>query len=436
MIRKLFLTLAIFIAVLSVAMVTRMNALPSRLQYRVLEEVEVGTEIGVVTHDLRVGPSTRFKFLSPLPSYLDFNTSSSKLTTAGRIDREAICDTADEDDLGAMLDEKERDGKMEEGGVCVLERALVVQVNGRSEVITLTIHIEDINDHQPTFFPNSILFSIIESTPKDTSYKLPQAKDLDTPPFSVSSYLLLTENEKDTETFALRKIESKKLNLVLIKKLDREERGFYRMRVVATDAGPPRHSGYLVVEVEVLDANDNSPVFDREVYEVSLSEDAPFMTLVARVQAFDADSGPNSQVPCSHNHKYFKVLNFFITLKSEHDKSLNLEQVFYAFSPSTTQSHKNLFDLNNITGEILLLGKLDREETSTYHLKIEAKDKGVGSIPTTGNVLLNVLDVNDHAPQVKTFENLTNYSDRCYDKRFSFCNVFQLFYYIYSTSKK
>lgn len=58
--------------------------------------------------------------------------------------------------------------------------------------------------------------------------------------------------------------------------------------------------------------------------------------------------------------------------------------------------------MNNIyTGEILLLGKLDREQTTTYHLTVVASDRGVGSIPTEGIVVLNVLDVNDHVPQVR-----------------------------------
>ena len=75
-------------------------------------------------------------------------------------------------------------------------------------------------------------------------------------------------------------------------------------------------------------------------------------------------------------------------------------QVLYSFSPSTSTAHQSIFNLNNITGDILLLGKLDREQESIYHLTVTASDKGVGSIPAEATVVVHVLDVNEHAPQV------------------------------------
>ena len=51
--------------------------------------------------------------------------------------------------------------------------------------------------------------------------------------------------------------------------LDRETKPEHRLRVTAFDAGQPAHTGQLDVTVVVLDANDNSPVFEYSAYEVS-----------------------------------------------------------------------------------------------------------------------------------------------------------------------
>ena len=50
--------------------------------------------------------------------------------------------------------------------------------------------------------------------------------------------------------------------------LDRETKSEHRLRVTAFDAGQPARTGQLDVTVIVLDANDNSPVFEYSAYEV------------------------------------------------------------------------------------------------------------------------------------------------------------------------
>lgn len=52
--------------------------------------------------------------------------------------------------------------------------------------------------------------------------------------------------------------------------LDRERSDEHRLRVTAYDAGQPARTGQLEVTVIVLDANDNSPVFEYNAYEVSI----------------------------------------------------------------------------------------------------------------------------------------------------------------------
>ena len=60
------------------------------------------------------------------------------------------------------------------------------------------------------------------------------------------------------------------LRLVLGERLDREVQDTYQLMVIALDGGNPPRSGSMAVQVQVTDANDNSPTFTESSYEVSL----------------------------------------------------------------------------------------------------------------------------------------------------------------------
>ncbi len=57
-----------------------------------------------------------------------------------------------------------------------------------------------------------------------------------------------------------------------------------RLTVRAYDLGTPSLHSDVPVTVFVTDRNDHAPVFEREVYRVSVEEDAPGGTQVARVR--------------------------------------------------------------------------------------------------------------------------------------------------------
>ncbi len=69
------------------------------------------------------------------------------------------------------------------------------------------------------------------------------------------------------------------LRLVLQESLDREMQDTYLLTVIAVDGGVPPRSGSMAVQVQVLDANDNSPVFTQDEYEVRI----PAMAQVASI---------------------------------------------------------------------------------------------------------------------------------------------------------
>ena len=55
----------------------------------------------------------------------------------------------------------------------------------------------------------------------------------------------------------------------------------------------------LQVNIQVLDVNDNSPVFTRHVYARKLAESVSMGTVVEVVRANDADIGNNGEVSYS-----------------------------------------------------------------------------------------------------------------------------------------
>lgn len=78
--------------------------------------------------------------------------------------------------------------------------------------------------------------------------------------------------------------------------LDREQQERHQFTVVATDNGTPSQTATARVVVKVLDANDNDPLFVKEVYEFSVEENVRRGAFVGAVSATDADVGANAAV--------------------------------------------------------------------------------------------------------------------------------------------
>ncbi|KAK1343392.1 LOW QUALITY PROTEIN: hypothetical protein QTO34_016172 [Cnephaeus nilssonii] len=154
--------------------------------------------------------------------------------------------------------------------------------------------------------------------------------------------------------------------LVLEQALDREEKKVHKLVLIASDGGDPVHSGNLYIQVIVLDANDNPPVFTQPEYRVSVPENLPVGTRLLTVNATDPDEGFNAQVSYILDKMPGKIAQ--------------------------------IFHLNSVTGDISILKSLDYEDAIFYEIKIEAQD-GPGLL-SKAKILVTVLDVNDNAPEI------------------------------------
>ncbi|XP_018558735.1 LOW QUALITY PROTEIN: protocadherin-23 [Lates calcarifer] len=146
--------------------------------------------------------------------------------------------------------------------------------------------------------------------------------------------------------------------------LDREEKDLYELRVQASDSGSPPLSSEMVFLLKVADTNDCHPQFEKDVYIVSISEDAPLGSSLIRMQARDSDEGVNSDIRYS-------------ILKSNQDSLISIDPEL---------------------GLVTTAASLDREMQEEVWFLVVAADGGEPALSSTATVTVLVEDVNDNEP--------------------------------------
>lgn len=82
----------------------------------------------------------------------------------------------------------------------------------------------------------------------------------------------------------------------MVGKLDRESQANLSFTVIATDSGSPAMSSNITVNINVLDINDNDPEFLGNNFIFTVQENSANTTIIARMNATDADDGDNGIV--------------------------------------------------------------------------------------------------------------------------------------------
>jgi len=77
-------------------------------------------------------------------------------------------------------------------------------------------------------------------------------------------------------------------------------------------------------------------------------------------------------------------------------------QVEYYMSSSTLSSQAGqVFDVDQLTGDVTVVGRVDREVTPVYRLLISARDRGVDPASSADAiVVVRVSDKNDNSPSI------------------------------------
>ncbi|XP_067899236.1 protocadherin-10-like [Heterodontus francisci] len=323
-----------------------------KIRYSIPEELDLGALVGNIAADLGLDVKQllerRFRIASEgKKQYLDVNLKTGALIIKEKIDREQLC---------------------EHRLSCVLIIEAVIE--NPLKLSRVEIEILDVNDNSPVFQRSEVNIEIAELMPAGTSFPLQSAIDPDAGTNSVRSYQL-----SPNEYFTLKSQSDSKQNgipeLVLERPLDREQQPTHRLTLTAFDGGTPQKFGTTQININVLDANDNAPVCEQNVYQITTAENVRKNTLIVKVTAVDLDAGLNGEI-------------------------------IYSFTDHTPDRVRDIFRLDSANGEIRVIGTVDFEETVNYQIMVQAKDRG--SLPLLGycTVLIKVTDVNDNSPEIIT----------------------------------
>uniref|UniRef100_A0A8W7Q1Y9 Cadherin domain-containing protein n=1 Tax=Anopheles coluzzii TaxID=1518534 RepID=A0A8W7Q1Y9_ANOCL len=148
--------------------------------------------------------------------------------------------------------------------------------------------------------------------------------------------------------------------------LDLETKPNYWLTVCAQDqAVVPLHS-CVQVYIEVQNENDNVPLTEDAVYYPSVPESSPPNVKVLQLAAEDRDIDP-------------------------------LQQISYRIISGNPEGN---FAINSTSGLITTTArKLDRENQPEHILEVLVMDNGEPQLSSTTRVVVQVEDVNDHAPE-------------------------------------
>uniref|UniRef100_A0A8C7MI30 Protocadherin 2 alpha b 9 n=1 Tax=Oncorhynchus kisutch TaxID=8019 RepID=A0A8C7MI30_ONCKI len=322
----------------------------AQIRYSIPEEVKEGSVVGNVAKDLGLDVSTlverRFRIVSGSKDALfQVNQNNGVLYVHKNMDREELCGG---------------------NGACLMDLKIVVE--NPLEIHYIGVEITDVNDHSPSFAEKDVHLQIAENTLMGARFELQTARDLDIEINAVRVYRLSQNDHFDLEVKDNGE-EDKLLFLVLSKPLDREQNRTHELLLTAVDGGNPPKSGLLNINVIVLDTNDNRPVFNQDIYSVSLKENSPIGTIVTTVNASDADAGLNGEIE-------------------------------YSLGRAVKRKVYDIFQLDSITGEIKVKGEVDFEENEVYRLNVQASDKGQPPLTVDCRVIIKVVDVNDNKPEI------------------------------------
>ncbi|CAG0897539.1 unnamed protein product [Darwinula stevensoni] len=137
------------------------------------------------------------------------------------------------------------------------------------------------------------------------------------------------------------------------------------LNVSSVDGGGLMSTQMILIHVQ--DINDHHPVFQQSTYKFSIVEGEYGMShVVGRVVARDEDIGNNGAIS-------------------------------YALRENLSASFRVAVD--SLSGEVTVIGSVDRESTPVVNLAVFAVDHGEPSLEGTASIVINVEDVNDNVPR-------------------------------------
>ncbi|KAJ8405289.1 hypothetical protein AAFF_G00322800 [Aldrovandia affinis] len=346
------LVLVLVLALWLLPLARSLDPPPLTIQYRVWEEQPGGSTVGRLSDDLRQrgesGVLEDFRVVEQGQA-LPFAVGVTKgtVSTAGQLDREELCRSSN---------------------LCEILFSVLYRKDGVVHFLRVRVEVLDLNDHSPVFPNAEQEVEISETATLRMRIPLDRAEDPDAGPNGLQTYSL-SSNQHFALDVKTHSAGAKQAELVVIKELDRESQSSFELTLVAWDKGNPPKSGSTLVKINILDSNDNSPVFEESTPTIELSEDTARGTTVINLKATDPDQGANGEIE-------------------------------YSFSKHAPLDVQRLFNVDRQTGAVTLTGALDFEAKHAYEIDIQARDLGPNAIPSHCKLHVKVRDINDNSPRI------------------------------------
>lgn len=201
----------------------------------------------------------------------------------------------------------------------------------------------------------------------------------------------------DARSQSMFKIDESTGLITTTTKLDREFMSVHYLKVFAAELAvngqedqanqTVQKSAQLTLQVNVVDVNDHSPIFEKTNYEAVISESQPVNSNVLAVRATDLDAGPNAELEYSISQ--ISVCNNGQIESGNQKTSKELKEI------------KETFKIDAKSGVIKTNVQLDRETIACYELLIQVNDlaqPGMRKSSAT-RLVVKIEDANDCYPQ-------------------------------------
>ena len=244
--------------------------------------------------------------------------------------------------------------------------------NALSDSAEIRISVIESNDNKPRFTVTGLDLTITEDTPANTPLINVTATDSDLGLNGLITYTL--SGDFDDITFV---VDSWSGEIMSGTPLDREKKAVYVLTVTATDSGSPPQSSSIPLTINIIDLNDNSPVWAVYFYEAEVYENVPTGSSIISVRATDPDL-VDSVVDSLTGTVRYVVTNGLVR---------------YSIASGDPLSQ---FAVNPETGDVSTMGILDREKQDLYRIVLNASDGG-GRF-ALAQLVVTVVDTNDNNP--------------------------------------
>ena len=246
---------------------------------------------------------------------------------------------------------------------------------------SITVRIVDFNDNPPVIEGDPHTFSVAENRPSSTTVGNVTATDSDSGVFGDLSFSLSYNGSTSCSTdlpFVITKVNNTTANIQTCLELNYEDQSSYNFYLVVCDgATPVPMCDASLVTVNVVDQNDNPPIFILQLYTAEIEETDTSLndTFVVKVVVSDEDAAQNSisQFSITTNGSPF---NF----RQETDLTSDL----YVAQPSLIDYD---IGIRNYTITVLAL-----------NMPFDPTDESQNATTT---VFVTIADVNDNAPIIR-----------------------------------